>query len=346
MTIDQHEAIASWPPTEPIAAELGRRLRLAARRLVETVVRQGMTPPLLDALWRALRVRGKLLGSRAATGHPVTAEDRLLWSLLVVLAHAGAAGADAAGAPMASWRAVAPVAAAAEFLGIGCDLIDDIQDGDGALVAELGVPLAVQLAATLLELARAAIGDAHTPEKLRSALHDLVTTALLTAASGQYLDILHEGRASISMDEAMSVTERKSGTLIGLLLEMGALTGASGNPDRQRQATDIASKFGKLGRHLGVMMQLANDAGDVSATTSKSDRERGKKTPILVMEAELARSGSLIEGDAPSAAQQFIQVMMAVNRSQARETMARLATDYGVRADWLDWLLPTRRGSL
>lgn len=339
-------AILAWPPPALIAAELGRRLRLVARRMNGVIQRQGFPPAFLVYLRQALREPGKLLVTRAAAGKPVVEGDQRLWALPVVLAHAAVSGTDLPDAPMATWRDVAPAAAAAEFLGVALDIIDDIQDGDGALVQELGIPIALNVALALLGLTHAALADPQSPAEQRGPLHEIFATDLLTATGGQFLDLAFEERSHISMASAVEMTERKSGALVALTYRAGATIGVHATTNDQRARQQIIEDFTAFGRAMGVRMQIFNDWRDAQADRAdqKTDRARHKKTPPLVIEAEFRASGLDDPEALAFAVAQAVNIATQVQMSYAQQALQRLATSQHISTRWLQWLVSEQQG--
>jgi geranylgeranyl pyrophosphate synthase len=100
----------------------------------------------------------------------------------------------------------------------------------------------------------------------------------LASVTGQDQDVLNQQRLDVSEDEALAVTRRKSGSLVRMAFEVGALV-----------ATDdeaIVSAVGDLGEAVGVIAQLLNDlAGlDVSAVGQKLDfAARTKTAPVAFL---------------------------------------------------------------
>lgn len=334
-------AFLTWPPPAPIAAELGRRLRLVARRMNGVIQRQGFPPAFLVYLRQALREPGKLLVTRAAAGKPVVAGDQRLWALPIILSQAAISHTDVPDAPMAAWRDVAPAAAAAEFLGVALDIIDDIQDGDGTLVQQIGVPIALNVALALLGLTHAALSDPQLSTDLQGPLHELFAADLLTATGGQFLDLAFEERSHISMASAIEMTERKSGALVALTYRAGAAIGVRTISDNQAVRQAIIDDFTTFGRALGVRMQLFNDWRDsqTDRADQKTDRARHKKTPPLVIEDELRESGLTDPEFLVPAVGQAVGIAAQVQLAYAQQALQRLATAQGVSTRWLQWLV-------
>ncbi|HKD75011.1 MAG TPA: polyprenyl synthetase family protein, partial [Ktedonobacterales bacterium] len=218
---------------------------------------------------------------------------------------------------------------------LALDLIDDLQDGDGAFAQQLGLPLTLNVALALLEMAHVALHDEHIAAEAQARVQGTFAGAVVRATGGQYLDIAFERRRQVSVDDALEMTALKSGSVISLLYESGALVGATqvGWPKERTQA--VTAAFAKLGQHVGTLMQLVNDAQDARETVEnvKSDRHRKKKTVPLVAEADLP----------PNVRDAGRESMMRIAIEQQQETIASLFDEieatHRLRTQWLRWLM-------
>jgi geranylgeranyl diphosphate synthase, type I len=334
MTQQSLQATDSWFPPE-VAAELGRRLQVVAQHMQHILLQYHLPSAFTALLRQALKQPGKLLGTSAARGQPLCAGEGNLWALPVIVAHAAVAGADQVAAPRTHWRAIAGVAAGAEFLGLALDLIDDLQDGDGMLAQRLGLPLTLNVALALQEMAHAALHDNHIAAEAQARVQGAFASAVVRATGGQYLDIAFERRRQVTVDDAMEMTVLKSGSLIALLYESGAIIGATQAGWHEEQTQAVATTFATLGRHVGTLMQLVNDTQDARETAEnvKSDRHRKKKTVPLVAEAGLP----------PDVRDAGRESMMRIAIEQQQTTITQLfeeiETTYHLRTQWLRWLM-------
>src|SRR5215469_15948483 len=87
MTQQSPKSPDSWFPPE-VAAEIGRRLHVVAQRMQDILRRYDLPPAFAAMLRQALKQPGKLLGTSAARGQPLCADEGNLWALPVVVAHA------------------------------------------------------------------------------------------------------------------------------------------------------------------------------------------------------------------------------------------------------------------
>jgi geranylgeranyl pyrophosphate synthase len=180
------------------------------------------------------------------------------------------------------------------FYLLAADVFDDIEDGDaeGKPFARHGLPVATNLALTLLVLGLDALGKAiectaSAVECTASAgeaatLLRVFNRVSLRAVSAQHLDLLGEAKTRA---EVLQVHEGKTSSL-SLLTECGALV-AGGNPQE-------IETFRQLGAKLAQVAQIVDDVRDIFGKDSSSDLRSGKSTyPLaclreLVSEAEFA----------------------------------------------------------
>jgi geranylgeranyl diphosphate synthase type I len=251
---------------------------------------------------------------------------------------AAAAHCDGAGSPDA-WALAVPVAAAIEFLRTALDAFDDVQDQDGDLMITYGAPMMINAAMALHEMAQLALGDARIPLPLRPLLHQALASDTLRAVGGQTLDIAFEQRAQVTMDDAVDMTERKSGSLVGLTYRLGALVGFYGRyPDHVLQ--EIGDHFAAFGRNLGVTLQLENDWNDAweDEQHRKSDRERNKKTLPLVVEA-VKPQPSLPPEERRLFVLRVVQTVVNLHLQRARKQLEEVIAFYHLSPRWLHWLV-------
>lgn len=114
----------------------------------------------------------------------------------------------------------------------------------------------------------------------------LFTTGLIEVCEGQALDLEFEARSDVTVDEYFTMIEKKTGRLISMATEMGAIIGGG-----SRAHIDALRLFG---HYLGRAFQLQDDLLDVVAEekqfgkTIGGDIIEGKKTFLLLKAAERA----------------------------------------------------------
>ncbi len=223
-------------------------------------------------------------------GQLVDTGDLRLWALLAMCAAISASGTQPDALPKlpaAFWRRVRAISAAAEMLGAGLDLIDDIQDGDSPFVEEIGIPTALNIGLALIELAPLALDRARSAgwhDVLADAALKTMHISLLASLGGQFLDLRFEHTHAVSEAQILEMTGQKSGTLLSLICQLGAMGGSLVD---QKSSGEYFEAMSQLGWHLGLWSQLLNDLRDAEgaqARSGKTDRRRHKKTLPLVLE--------------------------------------------------------------
>jgi len=120
-----------------------------------------------------------------------------------------------------------------------------------------------------------------------AALADLFTGGVLEVCEGQALDLEYEKRQDVTVDEYFGMIEKKTGRLISLATEIGAIIGGARPGER--------AALRRFGHHLGRAFQLQDDLLDVVAEdrafgkTLGGDIVEGKRTYLLLTAVARAR---------------------------------------------------------
>jgi geranylgeranyl diphosphate synthase type I len=182
-----------------------------------------------------------------------------------------------------------PAAAAIEILHNFSLVHDDVEDnsqtrrGRKTIWHLWGVPQAVNVGDALFSYAHLSLtklSDKGVPDRQVVAAVRAFDETCVALTEGQYLDMAFEERLDVSISDYMSMIELKTGALMGLSSELGALLAGS-SPDQ-------TSRFRSFGRSLGVAYQIEDDIlgiwGDERATgkSAASDILEKKKTlPVI-----------------------------------------------------------------
>nr|WP_232004413.1 polyprenyl synthetase family protein [Mycobacterium gordonae] len=208
-----------------------------ARRLVEPALRD-----VLATLPGELReVADFHFGWRNAGGDEISGGGGK--SLRPALAFACA---RAAGGPV---EAAAGAAAAVELVHNFSLLHDDIMDGDltrrhrPTAWTAFGVSRALLTGDALFVLAVDLVNDGPAGAALRASMLEL--------CAGQSDDLTFENRAAVTLPECLDMAEKKTGALLGVACQLGALS--------VTQDLCLANAYRDFGRHLGVAFQLVDD---------------------------------------------------------------------------------------
>ena len=105
---------------------------------------------------------------------------------------------------------------------------------------------------------------------------------------GQALDLAFESRRDVTADAYLAMIDGKTGALLALALELGALIGGATDDQRRQLAA--------AGGHLGRAFQIQDDLLDVTADNEKwgkavgGDLVAGKRTWLLLRSIERAQT--------------------------------------------------------
>ena len=175
-------------------------------------------------------------------------------------------------------------------------------------------PTAVLAGDLLMGLAYRLLGetDADVGRLLRS-----FSRMVAALCEGQTLDLAFERRADVTVDDYLDMIDRKTGALLDLSLELGAVVGG---------ADDAAvAEVRRAGRLLGRAFQIQDDLLDLTAEgdgwgkTIGGDLVEGKKAYLALRAVELA------EGDERAwLAQALDGGLPAGDVAEARDRMDRL----------------------
>jgi geranylgeranyl diphosphate synthase type I len=195
----------------------------------------------------------------------------------LALLSAEACGADAATG--------IPGAVAIELVHNFSLLHDDVIDGDRerrhrpTVWAEFGVGPAIIAGDALAALATEVLLEDTNPNAGRAALELARATQAMIA--GQADDMAFEPRTVVTVDECLTMEERKTGALLSCATALGAILAGADEPTVQA--------LREYGRHLGIAFQAVDDLlgiwGDPSVTGKPvgSDLRQHKKTlPIVI----------------------------------------------------------------
>jgi geranylgeranyl diphosphate synthase, type I len=184
--------------------------------------------------------------------------------VMLPIASAAAAGGDP--------RRALPVAVACAYLIVSMRWFDDAQDRDRpeSLWGDVGMGRAVNMAATALTVSwRVLAEEKNLPgEALRSyGKHSLAL------GRGQELDLC--GGVAPTLDDYREVMRGKTGAALALACEVGALAARPDNPEQ-------AAVCGRIGEHMGVLLQTLDDLDGVFHPEGLGDLRAGKITlPVL-----------------------------------------------------------------
>jgi len=219
--------------------------------------------------------------------HPIKAGGKRIRPCLTLLA------CEAVGGDLSK---IMPAAASVELLHTFTLVHDDIMDhdlerrGKPTVHAIWGDEMGIIVGDTLYSSAFKALVDVRKngvpAERVLDAV-DVLVEANGELQEGQIMDMLFEGRESVSEAEYMTMIQKKTGALIEAAVKIGCIVG--GGSAKQLGA------FSVYGRNCGVAFQIKDDVLDLVADQRVlgkpvgSDIRSGKKTLIIVH--ALAKAG-------------------------------------------------------
>jgi geranylgeranyl pyrophosphate synthase len=241
-----------------LAAWYARRADAVLSEAAALVQRQAQTPEqaaLLDTAFAGLRAI-------------VTGGARYFPAIhLPLLVHHAVRGDDTPALPLA-------VATTCWF--VGCDVLDDLADGDLPAAWRGYRPAEIQLAALtfLCALPALALAALDAPAARRAPLLDTIAQGGLRMAAGQQQDLRLTGSTTPDAAAAEAALAR-SGEEIGLFSRLAA------------QLADVApatvEAYTRFGRALGAVWQLRNDWDDLFGPAPSKDLANGTRTLPIVL---------------------------------------------------------------
>ncbi len=124
-------------------------------------------------------------------------------------------------------------------------------------------------------------------QKSRKNAADLMTVftmGLLKVCEGQALDKEFETRSNVSIEEYLKMIDLKTGHLLGLAAEMGAIAADAPESDR-RTVRDFARLVGRAFQVQDDMMEIYSDTSKMGKSLH-SDILLGKKTYLMIRAVE------------------------------------------------------------
>nr|HQV33996.1 polyprenyl synthetase family protein [Calditrichia bacterium] len=163
-------------------------------------------------------------------------------------------------------------------------------DGTAILVGDLMIGLAYQ---QLMQI----------PQPALDSIARVFSEALVRVCEGQALDKEFENRSDVTLDEYLEMIGKKTGWLIKVACELGALCGGGS----EREVQELA----RFGYSLGLAFQIQDDLLDVIADQEKLGKKVGsdflmdKKTYVTLKYMEMMREQPELMGRYPAAPSGF-----------------------------------------
>lgn len=233
-----------------------------------------------------------------------------------------------------------PPALALELIHRTSLVFDDIQDNSPernhqATVWDVwGVDQALNAGLTLSAYSRLAFHGmlaAGSPAELTLRVDDLLERGVIDLCRGQYMD-LHFQRVPPSLEEYMEMVRLKTGVLMGLSCEVGALV-AGQSPEVQKEAQ-------AFGETLGVAFQLQDDvlgvwgeAGETGKVANDLEERKWGLPAVLAMREDPSVARYLATSSEDHEATEELRDLLGAHRVQAKAEL--MAGDIALHAERL-----------
>ena len=187
------------------------------------------------------------------------------------------------------WRQAVPAAAAVEIIHNFSLVHDDIQDesptrrGRRTVWNIWGASQAINTGDAMFALAHTAMGRLQSrgvPDSVCLRALTMLDDTCLELTRGQYSDMRFENRDDVSVEEYMAMINRKTGALLALSTELGALISGS--------SEDVVDHYASFGSDLGLAFQIRDDIlgiwGDetvIGKSAATDIVSRKKSLPVL-----------------------------------------------------------------
>jgi geranylgeranyl pyrophosphate synthase len=167
-----------------------------------------------------------------------------------------------------------------ERLHAGSLVIDDIQDnsqsrrGQPTMHQRIGIPLAINAGNWLYFQSLELLLNVPLPESAKEKLLGTMIRAARQCHEGQAIDLqarIDNTPTEHWQETIQAISTLKTGTLVGLAVEMGCLTA-----DPQSPLAIVLPKFGK---QMGIALQMRNDLDELASIARCTD-DRGLSKPI------------------------------------------------------------------
>jgi geranylgeranyl pyrophosphate synthase len=222
------------------------------------------------------------------------------------------------------------VALAMECVVSATDLLDaTMLDYGTPLLARMGMARVLKTATALAHLVQRILSSLSSTEHPDSLL-EMVQRAMQVASIGQQREMLATRRSvcEVSQEECIEIASARTGTLLALACEMGAVCA--------RVEPNMRQDCAELGRLLGIAQHLENDAREVSQLLQPSrpatPRARPlKKTLPVVVAGHILQATRSLDGHTIETVLSRLSLLQA--QAEGREDYVR-ALHEGLQAAW------------
>jgi len=237
------------------------------------------------------------------------------------------------------WQRAVPAAAAVELVHNFSLVHDDIEDRSAlrryreTLWTVWGDAQAINVGDAVLVLAQRALAEAETlSAEVGLAALRLLNEACLGLCEGQYLDLLWEREAVVTVEQYLEMIERKTARLFACAAELGALcSGASA--DAQRQAALFGSSLGMAFQAVDDLLGVWSPEAETGKPAELDLASRKKSLPAVLglaapASAEADRFRALFGLDRQLSADETAEARQILNHLGIHEKASAYARRY------------------
>ncbi len=237
------------------------------------------------------------------------------------------------------WERAVPAAAAVELVHNFSLVHDDIEDRSPlrryreTVWTVWGDAQAINVGDAVLVLAERALAETDAfPSETALAAMRLLNRACLGLCEGQYLDLLWEREASVTVEQYLEMIERKTARLFECAAELGALcSGASS--EAQRQAALFGSSLGLAFQAVDDLLGVWGPEADTGKTAELDLASHKKSLPVVLglaapASAHAARFRALFELDRQLTAEETAEARQLLDDMGIHEQAAAYVRRY------------------
>jgi competence protein ComQ len=208
---------------------------------------EALLSPLSNSNSLADLVRESLSTGSPDLSENVAQSQKYRWSLLPILVCESISGH--------SEQAI-PVTAALQLLKGAAELFDDIEDQDtpDSLPSRWGLPIATNVATTMVILAEKAITRLKTrgvSDDRIIKIMDITNSQYIIACTGQHLDLRLTPKMPVTEELYFDIIAKKSASQIECACSVGAMLATNNH--------ETINNFSLFGHNLGMTVQITND---------------------------------------------------------------------------------------
>jgi len=158
---------------------------------------------------------------------------------------------------------------------------DDIEDDDATrygldtLHVRYGVPIALNVGDYLLGEGYRLLAEADVPESVRTGMLRVAATGHRRLCMGQGDELAWKGFSERSVEQVLSIYERKTAPAFDVALQLGALLAG--------RTESLSATLAEFCRELGIAYQVQDDLDDFDASADPADLHAGRPSILWAL---------------------------------------------------------------